>query len=30
MNGFRRVIAWLLITIVVLSLVVTLIVGEAS
>jgi hypothetical protein len=30
MNGFRRVIAWLLITIVVLSLVATLIVGEAS
>lgn len=30
MTGFRRVIAWLLITIVVLSLVATLIVGEAS
>jgi hypothetical protein len=30
MTGFRRVIAWLLITLVVLSLVGTLIVGEAS
>jgi hypothetical protein len=30
MSGFRRVIAWLLITIVVLSLVATLVVGEAS
>jgi hypothetical protein len=30
MTGFRRVIAWLLITIVVLSLVATLVVGEAS
>lgn len=30
MTGFRRVTAWLLITIVVLSLVATLVVGEAS
>jgi hypothetical protein len=30
MTGFRRVIAWLLITLVILSLVGTLIVGEAS
>ncbi len=30
MTGFRRVIAWLLITIVVLSLAATLVVGEAS
>jgi hypothetical protein len=30
MTGFRRVIAWLLITLVVLSLVATLVVGEAS
>ena len=30
MSGIRRVIAWLLITMVVLSLVATLVVGEAS
>lgn len=30
MSGIRRVIAWLLISIVVLSLVATLVVGEAS
>jgi hypothetical protein len=30
MTGFRRVIAWLLMTLVILSLVGTLIVGEAS